>query len=316
MMDRLRGPFLFSAKGLFFSIVLVAMPGVVHAGGPRIEFDVGYTAGCRDVTTEEFAAANPDLKIVEARFLFTALIREGDERDVIEMTYSISSPAQRLSVAGFSPSTELHSEIEGQIKVVEENDEINTREASLAVTGAGDLGPIDLKITPHLGGAKTRQQSVQETYSRLPPKQLLLAAGTENRGHGVFFKLKPSSQASLEGQREFRCRFIVPRQWSADYVLVACRAKGYNRHLWKSVEDVGGAVAFVGLYLEGDAEAREAAVRISRAYEAYRLTRLQTGDVPPLCQLAFNDKHSDARQEKARQTLQEAFQELSSRTGW
>jgi len=118
----------------------------------------------------------------------------------------------------------------------------------------------------------------------VPPKQLFLASGTTNRGHGVFFKLKPSSQASLEGQKEFVCLFIVPKDWRGDYACIACRAKGYNRSLWTRVEECGTAEVCVGLYLRGDPEARQAAKQLARAYETYRqaATKRPSGDLREL----------------------------------
>src|SRR5690606_7296372 len=104
-----------------------------------------------------------------------------------------------------------------------------------------------------------------ETVKRISPKKAVLTSGTTNQGYGVFFKLKRSLQGSFEGSHTFTCRMIVPYDWSGDWVLVACQARGTRtRYFIKSTELCGQSTAFVGLYLAGEARAKAAAFRLAQ----------------------------------------------------
>jgi hypothetical protein len=81
----------------------------------------------------------------------------------------------------------------------------------------------------------------------------------------VFFKLKPSTQESLQGARAFSCKFIVPQEWRGDWLLVSCIARGETkRQLLKKIDECGRGRFIVGLYLEGDPLARQLALKIDR----------------------------------------------------
>jgi hypothetical protein len=48
----------------------------------------------------------------------------------------------------------------------------------------------------------------------------------------VFFKLKRSSQTSLEGVHELAVTFVAPVDWQNGKVLVGCSARGSRKMLW------------------------------------------------------------------------------------
>lgn len=245
---------------------VVTMAAASYAAASQVGFDVSYTVACRDVTPQEFAEANPNRRIVEAGFQVSALLRQGDENEIAELIYVIWSPERRLRVADFEPKTEVGSPIADSIEVVE----IGENATSLDASVRAQINPLGgVQLSPSAGAAKTSKQNVQQKYSKLPPKQLLLASGTTNREHGVFFKLKPSGQASLEGRREFLCQFVVPKSWRGDYAYVECRARTRNRTPWTKPGECCTRRVLVGLYLQGDLEARQAAERAAHAYEAY-----------------------------------------------
>lgn len=94
----------------------------------------------------------------------------------------------------------------------------------------------------------------------LAPKAVLSTSGTKDRRRSVVYKLHPSPQTTLEGERVFSIIFKVPAQWSADWVLVTCEASCVNR----GDKAQAGLRSFaVGLYLEDNQEARQAAERLS-----------------------------------------------------
>lgn len=329
-----RYPFFLAAGGLLVGWGTLSFPARSCGETARVGFDVSYSVPCRDVTPEEFAEANPGRKIVEARFLVSSLFRRGGEKDIKQLMYVIRSPERRLRVVDFEPKTQVESEVTETIQIVEKGEDASTVDGSISA----HLGPLaGVQLTPSVGGSRLKKQLLEQKYSRLPPKQLLLASGTTDREYGVFFKLKPSSQASLEGRREFVCLFVVPKEWRGDYAYVECTAKPRSRSPWSTADDYGSTKALVGLYLEGDPEAREAAERLAHAYEAY----LRAGgpaapeDTQPadevagflrrvpglslvesvIADLAVEDDKKTSRKDQAWESFQTALEGLAQFTG-
>ena len=105
---------------------------------------------------------------------------------------------------------------------------------------------------------------------KLAPKSLLVASGTLDRAHGVFFILHPSSQDSLQKSRQFVCQFAVPADFRGDYVQIACTAVASERSFGhsKEAEVVAGNGRFtVGIHLAGEPAARRAAERLAAAQQ-------------------------------------------------
>ncbi len=251
---------------MLLGVTLLACSAAAQAGSPKVHFDVSYSVECREVTPEEFAETNPQSKIIEARFQVSSLLRRGQEKDVKELMYVVWSPEKRLRVVDFEPKTQLGSEVTEAIQVVQTGEKASSLDAGVNVKFEPWSG---VHVSPSAGASKVSKENTQQKYSKLPPKQLLVASGTTRRQHGVFFKMKPSTQASLEGQKEFVCLFVVPKGWRGDYVYVDCAATTRDRTPWSSAEDCGSRRVLVGLYFQGDAEAKEAAERLAYAYESY-----------------------------------------------
>jgi len=253
--------------GVFLGAAAFAWLAAAHAGPPNVGFDVSYSVECRDVTPRDFVEANPRSKIIEARFQVSALVRRGDEADLKEMMYVVLSPEKRLQVVDFEPKTQMKTEFVDPVQVVETDEDASSIDGSLSV----EINPLsNVEIRPSAGASKMSKNNRQEKYAKRAPRRLVVASGTMNRGHGVFFKLKPYSQVSLQGRKEFVCRFVVPKDWRADYVYVDCAAQPRSKSPWTGSEPVGARRVLVGLYLQGDGEAREAAERLAYAYEAYK----------------------------------------------
>lgn len=245
--------------------IVVFWNSAAGAAAPRVSFDTPYTAECRDVTPEAFGEANPELRIIEARFRVSTRLLAGREADLDEVLIEIASTDERLTVVDFMPRTELDTDIAGEIEVVENRERTDSTNAGLGGTVGIEYGLAKAAVTPSAGGGNTRHSGAKESYKRIPPKQLLLASGTIDRGHGVFFKLKPSSNASLEGMREFACLFVVPCDWTSDSVQVTCAARSAKKGYFSTQgPSCGGGTFDVGLYLEGDADGRAAAVASTR----------------------------------------------------
>jgi hypothetical protein len=85
-------------------------------------------------------------------------------------------------------------------------------------------------------------------------------SGTSSEGRGVFFKLKRSSQTSLEGVHDLAVTFVVPADWQGGRVRVGCSARGLRRILLlKHDATLGRAAGDVQLHRTDGGMIREVA---------------------------------------------------------
>jgi|GEM_PF-870061 len=244
----------------------------------QVLIDIGPTVECRDVTTPEFSQTHPAEKIVEATFRMSVLLETGRAEELEELRATVLSTERRMRVVDFQPRTALASELAGDIEVCATNDKTQSVNVTLGGNVSSPDGPIKAQLSPGGGIGQTQAHGNKETFRRLAPKQLVLASGTTDAEHGVFFKWRRSSQVALEGSREVTVRFLVPRGWRGDWVELGCESWTVHRnYLGEKLELCGSAQTLVGLYLSGDADAEQAANALVRArvYAASEEARLQ-----------------------------------------
>lgn len=247
------------------SLVLMTASWAEAAGGVHVTFDLPDTIECRDVTPQAFARVHPFLKVIEARFRISARLDSGSEAEIVDMLYMITSPNMSLKIQDYLPNTTLES------AVVSDEIEVKTSAEGFGQT-EGDLH-VGYQAFG-LGMTKTRSTKKTEAneYKQVAPKAMVLASGTTNREHGVFYKLKPSRAASLEGAKEFTFLAIVPRNWRGDWCTISCAAQAKKKSfLSVSVGDVaaGADQAQVGMYLASDAVARKYAEELRIVQQEY-----------------------------------------------
>ncbi len=240
---------------------------------PQVYFDSAPVVACQDVTTDEFAAANPGEKMVEARIQVSSLIRSGREDDLLQYFYRVESPQQTIRVADYAPKTTLASDMAGNVSIEEKKEQ--TRGMGVSLSAPNDL-PIKVAGSGDIGAKSA--DSVR--YELVPLMTAVAASGTIHRGRGVYFKLKPSRSTSLEGEKEFSVVFRVPSDWRGDFVYVSCTAMGVKRSVVPSFTDdvICGKRRFtVALHSAGDAVAKAAAERLVQA-EADLLRSISAND--------------------------------------
>jgi hypothetical protein len=236
---------------------------------PRVHFDMPYAIACQDVTPPEFAAANPEHRLVEAKFEISSLLLAGEERDLSQYFIRIDSPKRTLLVVDYLPKTLHESRHAGPIahQTSEERSAsigINLAGKYEVITGAGANAGIGTKNTSCV------------KYDLLPPLETVAASGTLLRGAGVFFKLRATPRRPLEGASEFALVLRVPAEWRSDYVRVHCEADGVQKGLVRSLDETvrcGRRDFFVALYLAGDETARLQAEQLARQDAQQRLSQ-------------------------------------------
>jgi hypothetical protein len=292
-MDRM-----YLAAGIVLA-TLAAAPA--SAESPRVHFDMPFTLACRDVTSAEFAAANPSHRLVEARFEISSLLLAGKERDLTQFFIRIDSPQRSLAVVDYLPQTHHESRLASPIGVTK-TDETN---ASIGINVAGKYEILTaVGATAGLGQKNTSCVK----YDLLPPLETVAASGTLLRGAGVFFKLNASPRHPLEGAREFALVLRVPIDWRVDYVRVRCEAQAIERGLVSSLDQsvaAGQREFLVSLYQEGDEAARlraeEFALRDAAARTSAAAAREKSQPSSPaawLSKLLVEGKQSPPRDDR------------------
>ncbi len=238
----------------------VVLGGVAsRAEVPVVVFDVPLTTECRDVTPQGFRQAY-QREIIEAVFKISPKLLAGEEKDLTRLHYEISTE-QQMPVVHFLPNAEVATDVvNGTIAIQNSSHHGEISFRYLILPGKGD------------GQLKGDLEASHAQFNLLAPKHLLLAAGTIERGYGVYFELRRSTQDTLQKQREFACLFEVPLGWRADAVIVRCKAKGIKRGLAGLLDaevPCGAGLLSVGLYKREDGEARRCAALFAKKQQAY-----------------------------------------------
>ncbi len=244
-----------------FSFFLLAMTLASHSiGVGQVAFDVNPVAPARETRTIGLLNQLPNSRMVDVQLDVSALFTPGDVAVITEYTVRIVSRHEDVQVADYFPRTELQSDVFGPMQISQEGDRV--REA--AIRGAGGY--------PGVGSAQGYayyHDNSHETvhYARKPSMELVNAAGTLERRRGVYFKVRQSSQTTLEGARPFRIVFEVPNSWRADLLDVTIEAAGLENSHSKRPRVLSTQQFVVALYQESDDNAANAATRYVRQQE-------------------------------------------------
>jgi hypothetical protein len=235
--------------------------GQTLAGEPALDFDFSRTVACRDVTPPELAEMYPDERIVECTLRLSVQLISGAMSDVTEIRVELADCDGRLRVHDFAPRTRLESEFAEAIETTKTVESNHSFSASLG----GELpciGGTVANLTPSVGGGLGGKEVVTEKAKRVAPMQAVVASGTMNEEHGVFFILRSSPTGTLEGVHELSVQFVVPSTWRGDAVRVTCQAAGVQKVLWMKQQAVWGHKSTpVALFMAGDLRARHAAMK-------------------------------------------------------
>ncbi len=247
---------------LIATLLLTVNATAVLAADPAVRFDTEPTVVCQDATPDGFAKTAPNHRLVKATFRVSALVSETCDVDNIEYLYQFVGPTGNIRIVDFDPKTQLGTDVAGNIGVDKKRESTKSLglnvsgsfENMVRATGVGDLGTKD---------------SVQYHYELKAPKSAVLAAGTVDRGTGVYFKIRPSRDSTLEGAREFQLVMRVPSTWRADLLYLRCDVRD-TRH--REPRIVSSQRFVIGLYAAGDDEALRAAERLVQTEAILRRT--------------------------------------------
>ena len=248
---------------LRFCIFFTAFMSIDSACFGQVAFDLNPMAPARESNSIGLMNQLPNSRMVDVQLDVSALFTPGDAAVITEYTVRIVSRHEDVQVADYSPRTEMQTDVFGPMQISQEGDRV--REA--AIRGAGGY--------PGVGTAQGyayHHDNSHETvhYAKKPSMELLNAAGTLERRRGVYFKVRQSSQTTLEGARPFRIVFEVPNSWRADLLDVTIEAAGLENSHSKRPRVLYAQQFVVALYQEYDENAANAATRYVRQQESLK----------------------------------------------
>jgi hypothetical protein len=253
---------------LIAGAAVIGIPGYV-AAAPYVEFDFARSAECRDVTPRERMAQVPSYRFVELVLPISVRFRGLAMEDVEELDIEINGAAAGLRVIDFSPTTQLASEFAQQIETTTTTKRARSLDGTLGGGLPVPVAGLVAHVSPSINAGISGSETATEKTNRLPPKHAIVVSGTSSEGRGAFFKLKRSSQTSLEGVHELRVTFVVPADWHGGEVRVGCSARGKRRLLLlKHDATVGRAAGNVRLHRTAGGVVREVAKPILADAEA------------------------------------------------
>jgi hypothetical protein len=220
--------------------------------GPYVEFDFARTVGTCDVTPEPRGDHDSIHRLVQLTLPVSVRFHGLSTDDVDELNIEINGATAGLRVHDFAPATKLASDVAKPI----ETTTTTTRARSLDATLGGELplpyAEVVAHVAPSINAGISGSETAVEKMNRLPPKHAVVVSGTSSEGRGVFFKLKRSSQNSLEGVHELSVTFVVPAEWRGGELRVGCSARGRRHVLWfEQPATLGGAAGVVRVYPPG-----------------------------------------------------------------
>jgi hypothetical protein len=230
----------------------------------RVVFDLPDTIECRDVTPHEFAVAHPALKVIEGKFRVSARIVSGAEGEVVDFLYFVASPNRKMRFQDYLPNTTLESTTaDNVIEVTDTTENSNATDADAKV----GYKATSFGVTKNKGTKKTESAHSKQVAA----KALVVASGTTDREHGLFFKLRPSKADSLEGAKQFTFLATVPRTWRGDWCTISCAARAKSKNFLSKtvIAPAGIEQTQVGMYLAADEEAATLAEELRDELEAH-----------------------------------------------
>lgn len=252
-----------SLAGVLATSVLFASASMtsIASASDSPQFDVPPIVAAREVTTAEFAQANPGQRLWEVKLAVSVLARPAEDAKLAQLLVRIDSPRRSLRVVDFAPRTTLASDVQGTIRR-ERHAESNRSFEFHVRAGLPGIGDGAAQ------GSSNAHETIDEQSERLPPLTLCIASGTTNRGSGAYFKLKPTPRTTLEGAHEFTLWVASPDAWTGDHLRARCEMYAKEPMLVSNASSTvaaGGQDFVVAVHRMGDVDGLRAAERLMRA---------------------------------------------------
>lgn len=243
-------------------LVLIVIPSIVCSEEPAVVFDVPALATAHPLIDESVAERESTFVI---EMVLPVSVRPRDTKlELDEFEFEVYWNRNVYPLLDYGPKTRTGSKIDGLVSVEERQDR------------GGTLG-LNVKsgwMEVVSGSAQAQLQNKQGSslrYQEIPQQQPVISSGTIQRGTGAYFHFRPSVATTLEGGRELMVAFWVPSNWRGGLIQINAQAKATRPRFVGFTESVTVKKSYlVAVYLEGNEEAKDAAVELVRAENQLR----------------------------------------------
>jgi hypothetical protein len=228
---------------------------------PVVRFDLPAVVAARP------ADADPsDPTLVTIRLRLSSMIEAPQVPRIDQWLVRCQPRDNATSIADYAPRTEATSGLASPIQVKQTKEKTN----AIGLSVDGSYG----HAAHGKAGADLTTKNVSTLqFDRIAPKHTVIAAGTINRGRGVYFKLRWTAQQILDGEKSFQITLKVPSTWRGSLIDVAVVAQSQRKTFatWeRESKTIGSANFVIAAYREGDLQAATIAVALSEAELALR----------------------------------------------
>jgi hypothetical protein len=219
-----------------------------------VRFDVQPLVPAIEVSESNALRQMPGSRLVEIQFEVSTIVPPEFRGAFDESILKIVTRKPSVQVADYWPRTEMYSSIATPLSVAENYE----RDRHASIQGVGGYPGVGSAS----GYAYFRDELHRDVnYQQRPPMQLLTASGTIDRRSGVYFKLRSTPQAVLEGSRNFRLILEVPHDWRGDVLEFHAVAYGRkNAESDHSHQQLGEERFLVAVYQQADQDAAQYAM--------------------------------------------------------
>ncbi|MCC9644974.1 hypothetical protein LOC71_22075 [Rhodopirellula sp. JC740] len=204
------------------TIALAWMSTNVLAGDhvPALSFDLPPTAVAVPVDLSDRMTPTAQAgESVQVNLRLSSMVSGSKVPTIDRWMVQVVPRAASWRVLDYSPRTETGSDYASPIQV-KRSDETTSSFGMAADGGYGHLA------SAHLGADHGGKQSEAIQFDKQAPLHAVSAAGTIQRGRGVYYKLRWTSQQVLEGEKNFQVSFDVPPGFRAGMLDVVVMAYG------------------------------------------------------------------------------------------
>ena len=254
-----------------FFLLLIAVAGSscvytdsICADEPPIKFDVPALVAVSEggfLTDPSYSANEKTIRVV---IPVSSEVRSSDRGNIEEFRFDVFWNRNAYPISGYGPQTQTASDIDGLISV----EKVQGKNRALGLdleSGYQDL------VSGNAKAELSKNNSTKIKYNEVPQHDVLIASGTVRRGTGAFFRFHPSKRETLEGGRDLVVEYRVPVSWRGGVLKVECRAQGQRKVIGSWREPFKESRSFVvPIYLDGDAEAQEAAMSFAQTEQKLR----------------------------------------------
>lgn len=203
-----------------FALVVFATDIAAEDNVQALSFDLPPTAVARAVDlSDRMTPTSQAGESMQVELRLSSMVTGSKLPTIERWMVQVVPRAASWRVLDYSPRTETGSDYATPIQV-KRSDE-STR--SLGFAADGGYGHL---ASAHLGADHGDKQSEAIQFDRHAPLHAVSAAGTIERGRGVYYKLRWTSQQVLEGEKLFQVAFDVPPGFRAGMLDVVVMAYG------------------------------------------------------------------------------------------